>query len=304
MKAGIETEAARPARPLVKAIVHVLYFLAVTAFFVWCRLPDTVVKEASERVLRQQIPQFAWRVASVSVQFPLKVVLAGVEASLPGGQAPPVLVIEQLAVTPGVKALLGGNFVFAYSASLWQGRVTGTVSLPDRSTSIVEMDGAISDLLLASGSRSLTLLGRDVRGKVSGHFRYHGRADTVRGEGEAALALADGGVGLTEPLFGLKQIDVDQSHFDMVLHGGEVTVTKGSFRNKDLRGEISGAVSLSTSLPASRLQLAGWCELFPSFFVNLHLGGGVEEFLRQRGKEGRVPFALHGAVMAPQFTLK
>lgn len=303
MRAYQEREAAWSERPVAKVLAHGLYFLAVTALFICLRLPATAVKEATERALRERMPQFSWHLASVSVRFPLTVVLAGVELSLPG-QTPPLLAIDRLALTPAIMPLLQGAYALDYHATLGQGTLSGSIALPERSTSRVALSAEFNDLELSLGARPLSLLGREVSGKLKGSFHYHGRTDWVQGEGKASLVLKDGGVGLAEPVFGLTRVDFEQVLLDLVLQGSDLAVKKGNFRSRDFSGEVSGTVQLNRSLPQSPVQLDGRCELFPSFFVNLNLGDKAREFLKQHSREGKVPFLLHGALSAPQFTLK
>ncbi|MBU4154051.1 MAG: type II secretion system protein GspN [Proteobacteria bacterium] len=300
----METSAGWSARSFVKAMVYGLYFLAATAFFVWLRLPEATLKEAIERALHEQAPQFAWRVATVSVQLPVTGIFTGIEVFSSREHEPPAVVIDRLSVTPRFMSLLTGSYVVDYTANLLQGEVLGSVSLSEGSAAVVTVTGDHRDMKLSSGPRPMILLGREVSGTVSGSFRYQGRTDRLEGEGEISMALLSGGVSLTQPLFGMTQVDIDQSQFELVLQGTELTIAKGSFRSKDFMGEVLGTVSLATVLPESSLNLEGWCELFPSFFVNQRLTGGVQDFVKQRSKEGKIPFLLNGLVAVPQFSLK
>lgn len=285
-------------------MAYVLYFVIVLLFFVGLRLPSATIKKVVEQALHEQVPQFVWRIAAVSVQFPFTGVVNGIEAFSPGEQNYPVFVVNRLTITPVIMTLFKGSYSLDYSANLWQGNVSGTVSLPERSTAIVDMKGECRSLLLSQGSRPLTVLGRDVRGKVNGRFHYRGSTDRLQGEGGASMALVSGSVSLIQPLFGMTQVDIDQSQLDLVLHGTEMAITKAGFRSKDFGGEMLGTVSIASGLMESSVNLNGWCELFPSFFVNQHFSDGVQDFLKQRSKEGKILFSLNGLVAAPQFTLK
>lgn len=304
MKVGAEQETVRVARPLVKVLAYGLYFVVVTAFFIWFRLPATVLKEATERALHEKAPQLVWRVAQVALQFPLAIALEEVAVSKPGGQDSPWFVLERLTITPAILPLLRGGLALDFQAKFWQGTLSGAVNLPERSATLVDMKAEFADLVLPAGTHPLTVLGRELHGKASGRLRYRGRLDAVQGEGEASLRLSAGGVSLTEPLFGLTKVEVDQSQFDLVLQGAALAVKKGSFRNKDFVGELAGVLTLNSLLSASEMQLEGWAELFPSFFVNLHLTGGAQDFVKKRSRDGKIPFALQGLLTAPRFTLK
>lgn len=299
-----EREPVQRARPLLRLLAYGLYFVAVTALFISLRIPANALQEATERLLNERVPQFSWRLATVTLRFPATLVLAGVEVSAPTQDSPPVLTVDQLKLHPAFISALKGEYALDYQATLGQGRVSGSVSLPERSASVVALGGQFSDLLLSSGSQPLTVLGRELRGKVSGSFRYRGRSDRVQGEGEAAVELTDGGVSLAEPLFGLTRVDFSRAQLDLVLQGVDLAVKKVEFRSRDFAGEVSGAITLDRSLPQSQLQVAGWCELFPSFFVSLKLGDGVQDFLKKHSRDGKIPFMLHGVLAAPQFTLK
>jgi type II secretion system protein N len=303
MKAHLERESAWAARPVVKGVAYALYFLGVTAIFICLRLPVSAVQEATERALHQGLPQFSWRLASVAVRLPLTFVLVGVEASAPGQDAP-VFKVDRLALTPAIMPLFTGAYRLDYQATVGQGTLSGTVGLPERSTNVVAVSGEFADMLLSSGDRPLTLLGREVAGRVKGRFRYQGRGDAMQGVGEASVELTAGGVSLAEPLFGITRVDFDHAELDLALQGADLAVKKGDFRSKDFAGEVSGVVTLNRALPESQMRLDGWCELFPSFFANLKLGGGVQDLLKQHSKDGKIPFMLHGAMTAPLITLK
>lgn len=304
MNGTVEKEAFWAARPLLKALAYGGYFVVALLFFVWWRLPETVLKETAERLLHDKAPQLDCRLGKVTVQLPLTLVVSAAQVTLPGGAKPLVLTLDRLAITPLPLSLAQGTPAVRFNAALWQGQVEGTLRLPGDVSQAVDLTAEVAKLVLPDGEQALNLLGREVRGKLSGKLRYRGRLDTLAGEAEASLTLLTGGINLAEPLFGVTKIDLDQVQLEVALHGSELALKKGVFRSKDLAGELSGSVALNQALASSTLQVEGWCEMYPSFFVNLHLTGGVEKFLKQRSRDGKIAFALQGALAAPQVTLK
>ena len=284
---------------------YVLYALIITAGLLYLRFPSEVIKDYLETRGERSNSPFSLSVGKVSPSLPFGLKLQETQISQSANPNKIIFRADRLSIKPTMGTLLVGKLNFCFEGLAYDGVLRGCANFSEKSlqppfsASIVLKDIRMGKYDLRS------LIGRHVEGRLDGTVAYNGKNNLlIEGGGEADLRLSDGRLELLQPILSLDSIDFSQVSIKMALQNRKINLTQVALEGPNMRGTLSGIISLQKDIGKSRLDLRGTIEPFSDFFKSLPGTRDVVKLFQRRLKRGTLTFIIRGTLKEPsiQFT--
>lgn len=287
-----------------KYLGYILFSILLLVALLYFRFPSEALKTYVQRTADEMSPHYQVSIGNAEVAFPFGVNLLAttvVPRTSPGTR---VFFTEKLFIRPELISFLMGHLKYRFECAAYNGEVTGILRFQGR-----DMDGPftttleLSDIRMADHDDLAALIGRSVKGTVGGTINYSGQPDLlINGTGEANLMFSDGSVQLLEPILGLAAVNFDSLRIKMVLDKRKISLTDVALEGPDLKGTLSGTVSLRKNFYSSRLSLRGSIEPLEG------MPGGKDtsdamKFLKRGLRRGKISFVIRGTPRDPRIRL-
>ena len=288
-----------------KWLGYVLYAVIIVAGLLYLRFPSGLIKDYLEtRGERSHFP-FSVSIGQVSPSLPFGLKLHETRVSQRANPNKIVFRADRVSIQPTIGSLLVGKLNLCFEGLAYDGVLKGCAHFTEESlqapfaTSIVIKDIRMGKYDLPS------LIGRHVKGSLDGTITYNGKNNLfIEGSGEADLRLSDGSVELLQPILTLESIDFSQVSIKMALQNRKINLTQVALEGPNMRGTLSGIISLQKEIGKSRLDLRGTIEPFSDFFKSLPGTRDTVKLFQRRLKRGTLSFIIRGTLTEPsiQFT--
>jgi len=288
-----------------KWLGYVLYAVIIVAGLLYLRFPSGLIKDYLEtRGERSHFP-FSVSIGQVSPSLPFGLKLHETRVSQRASPNKIVFRADRVSIQPTIGSLLVGKLNLCFEGLAYDGVLKGCAHFTEESlqapfaTSIVIKDIRMGKYDLPS------LIGRHVKGSLDGTITYNGKNNLfIEGSGEADLRLSDGSVELLQPILTLESIDFSQVSIKMALQNRKINLTQVALEGPNMRGTLSGIISLQKEIGKSRLDLRGTIEPFSDFFKSLPGTRDTVKLFQRRLKRGTLSFIIRGTLTEPsiQFT--
>ena len=284
---------------------YVLYAVIITAGLLYLRFPSEVIKDYLETRGERSHSPFDLSVGQVSPSLPFGLKLQETQVSQSANPNKIIFRADRLSIRPTIGTLLVGKLNLRFEGLAYDGVLKGYANFSEKSlqapfsASIVLRDIRMGKYDLRS------LIGRHVEGKLDGTVAYNGKNNLlIEGSGEADLRLSDGRLELLQPILSLDSIDFSQVTIKMALQNRKINLTQVALEGPNMRGTLSGIISLRTEIGKSRLDLRGTIEPFSDFFKSLPGTRDTVKLFQRRLKRGTLTFVIRGTLAEPsiQFT--
>jgi type II secretion system protein N len=284
---------------------YVLYAFVVTAGLLYLRFPSGLIKDYLETRGERSNSPFSVSIGQVSPSLPFGLKLQKARLAQRANPNKIIFRADRVSVKPTIGTLLVGNLNLCFEALAYDGVLKGCANFIEKrlqapfSTSIVLKDIHLDKYDLRG------LIGRHVEGRLDGTVAYNGKNDLlIEGSGEADLRLSDGRLELLQPILSLETIDFNQVSVKMALQNRKINLTQVALEGSNMRGTLSGIISLQKDIGESRLDLKGTIEPFSDFFKSLPGARNMVKLFQRRLKRGTLSFIIRGTLKEPsiQFT--
>lgn len=284
---------------------YVLYAVIITAGLLYLRFPSEVIKDYLETRGERSHSPFHLSVGQVSPSLPFGLKLQETQVSQSANPNKIIFRAHRLSIRPTIGTLLVGKLNLCFEGLAYDGVLKGCANFSKRSlqapfsASIVFRDIRMGKYDLRS------LIGRHVEGKLDGTVAYNGKNNLlIEGSGEADLRLSDGRLELLQPILSLDSIDFNHVTIRMALQNRKINLTQVALEGPNMRGTLSGIISLRKEIGKSRLDLRGTIEPFSDFFKSLPGTRDTVKLFQRRLKRGTLTFVIRGTLAEPsiQFT--
>lgn len=284
-------------RWLLSSTVYLLYTSVVLLFLLWLLFPADIVKGYLEQRLDKQYAQFDWKIGSLGLALPDKIVLTNVRVN-PAGTKNSLLILNQLAFAPDLKHIFGENKKIRYNLEMLQGTIRGHILLPSDSTQ-VECIGTLDGLHLEQLEFLQQDLQRRLNGTAAGTFSGQVKKDksgqvTLRGN----LNLSDGVLQFRQPVLGLGQLPYTKIETDFSYKANQWTFEKGKLQAASMNGIFRGNILSEDSLADSQVQFEGSLTPRSEMFSEMK-NSKMMQMVRAHLKDGALPFTVRGTVGSP-----
>ena len=284
---------------------YALYAVLITAALLYLLFPAEAIKDYLETKGERSNSRFGLSIGQVSPSLPFGLKLLQAQVSQSAHPNKVVFRADRLSIRPTIGSLLGGKLRLCFEGLAYDGVLEGCANLGEKglqgpfSASIVLKEILMGKVDLPS------LIGRHVEGSLDGTIIYNGKNNhLIEGSGEAALRLSDGRLELLQPILSLDSIDFDQVSIKMALQNRKISLTQVALEGPNMRGTLSGIISLRKEIGNSRLDLRGTIEPFSDFFESLPGTQDTVKLFKRLLKRGTLSFIIRGTLTEPslQFT--
>ena len=281
---------------------YVLYGLVLIALLLYLRFPSDAVKDYIQAEGERANPPFTLSVDHIGPLIPFGLKFVKTRVSLRDSPNTLILKADGLSLRPSLLSLLGGKPDYSFRCAAYKGDTSGSIRLQEEGKKAsVDAEIELTNVDLGEYTYLQELIGRTVKGTLSGTIKYNGQyRPMLDGSGEANLSLSEGMVELAEPFLTLKSIDFDEMEIDMVLNKRKINVGHLEFKGKQLQGKLSGTISLGKVLSESALSLSGTIEPFAALFESAEGAQETVAFLRGRLNQGTFTFTIEGTLGQPK----
>jgi type II secretion system protein N len=284
---------------------YVLYAVIITAGLLYLRFPSGLIKDYLETRGERSNSPFSVSIGQVSPSLPFGLKLQETRVSQRAKPNKIIFRADRVSIKPTIGSLLVGKLNLCFEGLAYDGVLKGCANFTEKrlqapfSTSVVLKDIRMGKYDLPS------LIGRHVEGSLEGSITYIGKNNLLmEGRGEADLRLLDGRVELLQPILSLDSIDFNQVSIKMALQNRKSNLTQVALEGPNMRGTLSGIISLQKEMGKSRLDLRGTIEPFSDFFESLPGTRDTVKLFQRRLKRGTLSFTIRGTLSEPsiQFT--
>jgi type II secretion system protein N len=232
----------------------------------------------------------------------------------------PTIDVDELSIGVRPWSLLGKARTVVLDADLYDGTISGTVSL-DEKGQLFDADVDVDDVDLAKCTPLLAVLGVPATGKIEASVELDlGATPEKDGEGNVKLAVKGLTLGPGSPKaaaafggFTLPVIDLGNLTGEMPIVQGKGTLQGMKLDGKDVQLELGGDISVKSRFGMSRLDLDGWFFPTPALFEKdpklktaIELGeslGASSGLSKSKDEEGHYHFTVKGTVSNPNAQL-
>jgi type II secretion system protein N len=284
---------------------YVLYAVIITAGLLYLRFPSEAIKDYLETRGDRSHSPFELSVGQVSPTLPFGLKLLKTQVSQSANPNKIIFRADRLSIRPTIGTLLVGKFNFCFEGLAYDGVLRGCANFSEKSLQ-PPFSAAIELKDISMGKYDLrSLIGRHVEGRLDGTVAYNAKNDLlIEGRGEADLRLSDGRLELLQPILSLDSIDFRLVFIKMALQNRKINLTQVALEGPNMRGTLSGIISLQKDIGKSRLDLRGTIEPFSDFFESLPGTRDMVKLFQRRLKRGTLTFIIRGTLKEPsiQFT--
>jgi type II secretion system protein N len=285
-----------------KYVGYILFSILLTAALLYYRFPSEALKTYVQRTAEEMSPHYQVYIEDAQVAFPLGIHLSTTTVAAKDRPGTRLFIADTLSIRPEIVSLLRGKSAYAFDGVAYSGDLKGTVRFENRSTAApFTTTMALSDIHMADYDYLSTLIGRNVKGILDGTLTYKGQKDLLmNGTGEADLKISNGWVQLLEPIFGLEAFRFDTLRIRMLLEKQRINLTNVELEGPELKGTLSGTISLRKDFAGSRLSLRGSIEPLEGMFRGEKEGTDAMKLLKRGLRRGKISFVIRGTPGDPR----
>jgi len=281
---------------------YILYFLIITAGFLYLRFPSDVISDYLRNAVNKPNIPIVLSIDQITPWPTLGLKVDGAEISLKDASAPNLFEAESIIVRPEIWAFVKGSGRYCFQCQAYGGDIKGCVQFRQRAVTppfYAEME--LKDVQIGGNKYLEELAGRRIQGNLTGTLYYSGQANNpISGDGGANLRLLDGAIELLLPLLGLDSISFNEIVIDVVLKKRMIHIARCDLSGDQLKGKVSGDISLRKQIERSSLNLRGELEPFAAFFTSAEGDSSTMNILKKRLKRGALSFVIRGTLREPK----
>jgi len=281
---------------------YIFYGILLLVVLLYFRFPSGAFSAYLQAKADEISPRYHVLVGKVRPSLPFGVKFLRTKVSLRGYPDKIPFFSESLRIKPEIISLVKGKSKYEFDCFAYRGEIKGYVHFTNN-----RMDGPFTTSIglqyvhLHDYGYLSTLIGRDVKGILGGTITYSGQSKLlINGVGEANLGIADGRVEILQPILGLNSVDFDELRIKMFLDKQKINVASVELEGPDLRGTLSGTISLNKDFSESTLALKGSIEPLAGLFTSDKGDTEALQFLRRRLKRGKLSFVIRGTPAEPK----
>ncbi len=281
---------------------YTLYGILLTIGLLYYLFPSDAIRDYLQARVDRANPQLRLSVGHVSPSFTLGLKLLETQLFYKANPDRFSFKADRLVIRPTIWSFLQGNPGFCFDGLMYGGALKGCVRITKENVK-APFAGSVElkDISVGDYDDLQVLIGRHVKGRLGGTITYSGSYNSmVGGSGEADLKLSEGLIELLQPILMLESIDFSELLIKLVLKNQKIKLTHVELKGPNMRGTLSGVVSLKKEFLKSSLNLRGTIEPFADFFKSLPGTRDTVKFFKQRLKRGKLSFIIHGTLTEPR----
>jgi len=249
-----------------KWLPYLLFFIAVTVFFMYHLFPSNIVKNYITYNLNKIYPDINITIDYIKPAFSPGLRLYNVGFY---HQNNSLLVAEQIKIAPGLLSLFSPKSTYFFKGRTYGGTIKGKGEVvKNEPARPVMIDAKISGIQAKDIPAIQNLTGRKISGMLDGNFIYSN--DNRSGENlSAKFIISDCEIKLLTPVFMLESATFSKIEADLTMKNRKLQVKQCIIKGNQMDGFISGTITLKKPLVKSVLNLAGTIKPHQPFLEKL-----------------------------------
>jgi len=277
------------------------YIICVTVFFLYMLFPQEAAMEYLSGYLGEYYPDYAVTADTIKPDFPPGLKLDGVDIRYNGEKW---VNLEQLHIRPKYLTVFSTAKTVRFKGKAYQGDLWGTIEF-EQSAESYEMKASaeLKGILLEENEHLQTLSGRKIAGRLDSTLVY----GSEKGEDKRLnvnLHVADGEVGLTNPLFSINNLAFETVDAELVVDRRSLKLKRCTVDGDQVKGDVTGVVLFRQPFERSRLEFKG--NVKPQHLLMASLKKVLPKSMLPSKKTGEkgFPVKLYGTIEKPKFSLR
>jgi len=277
------------------------YIICVTVFFLYMLFPQEAAMEYLSGYLGEHYPDYAVTADTIKPDFPPGLKLDGVDISYNGEKW---VNLEQLHIRPKYLTVFSTAKTVRFKGKAYQGDLWGTIEFEQSAESYEMIASAeLKGILLEENEHLQTLSGRKIAGRLDSTLVY----GSEKGEDKRLnvnLHVADGEVGLTNPLFSINNLAFETVDAELVVDRRSLKLKRCTVDGDQVKGDVTGVVLFRQPFERSRLEFKG--NVKPQHLLMASLKKVLPKSMLPSKKTGEkvFPVKLYGTIEKPKFSLR
>ncbi|MCG6908730.1 MAG: type II secretion system protein GspN [Deltaproteobacteria bacterium] len=282
-------------------ILYPGYILGITIVFLYMLFPSEAAKGYITGYLDRHYPDYQVTVGNVAPVFPPGLVLESISLAYRGDK---YLDLTWLKVRPRYLSLFKSWKTLLLEGRAYSGDLKGSVDFQKGPSMYrIKTVADLSGIMLEECEPIQTLSGRKVAGVLGSAIRYSSEKGPD-GKLYVDLAVADGGIGLTNPVFSISNLEFDRLDAELIVDTRSLRLKRCDVRGKQVNGSVTGIILFRKPIEKSRLEFKG--NVMPQHLLLASLQKVLPKSLlpsRKAGDKG-YPIKLYGTIEKPKFVLR
>ncbi len=283
-----------------KWLPYLIFFIAVTVFFMYHLFPSDIVKNYIIYNLNKIYPDINITIDYIKPAISPGLRLHNVDLY---HQSNSLLAAEQITIAPGLLSLLGPKSTFFFKGRAYGGIIKGKGEVSKNKPARPAMiEANISGIQVKDIPAIQNLTGSDISGMLSGNFTYSN--DNRSGENlSAKLIISDCELKLSTPVFMLESVTFNRIEADLAMKNRKLQVKQCIIKGNQMDGSISGSITLKKPLGKSVLNLAGTIKPHQLFLEKLGKDLPANLLPKKIFDKNGFPIRFYGRLDKPGFSL-
>jgi len=282
-------------------VLYTGYIVCATLFFLYMLFPQEAAMEYLSGYLGEHYPDYVVTADTIKPDFPPGLKLDGVDFSFQGEKW---VNLEQLHIRPKYLSAFSTVKTVRFKGKAYQGDLWGTIDF-DTSAGPYEIKASaeLKGIQLEENEHLQTLSGRKIAGRLDSTLVY----GNEKGENmhlDVNLHVADGEVGLTNPVFSINNLAFETIDAELVVDRRTLKLKRCTADGAQVKGNVSGVVLFRQPFERSRLEFKG--NVKPQHLLMASLKKALPKSMlpSKTASEKGIPVKLYGTIEKPKFSLQ
>jgi type II secretion system protein N len=286
---------------LIKWMLYGGYVIAVTVFFLYVLFPADAAMEYFSGYLAKHHPEYDVTADTVKPSFPPGLNLHTVSIAYQGDTW---IDLEKIYVRPDYLSVFSSSKKVLFTGRAYSGNLKGFIDLQKEEPAYrMNMAAKLKGIRLEENEYLQTLSGRKISGRLDSTIDLDG--DNKKGNSlNVTLQVAEGEVGLTNPVFSINSIAFDKLEAELTVDRRSLKLKRCDVDGDQVKGDVTGVVLFRQPFERSRLEFKG--NVIPQHLLMASLQKALPKSLlpsKKSGKKG-FPVKLYGTIEKPKFSLR
>ena len=285
---------------LIKWVLYSGYVIAVTLIFLYVLFPADAAVEYFSGYLAKHYPDYAVTADTVKPSFPPGLNLRAVSIAYQGDTW---IELEKVCVRPHYLSVFSPSKKLLFTGKAYSGDLKGSMNVKkDEAAYQMTLAAELKGVRLEENEYLQTFSRRKIAGRLDSTIDF-GR-DQAENSLNVTLHVADGEVGLTNPVFSINNLSFDKLEAELVVDRRSLKLKRCEVNGDQVEGDVTGVVLFRQPFERSRLEFKG--NVIPQHLLMASLKKALPKSLLPSKKTGEkgFPVKLYGTIEKPKFSLR
>ncbi|MBN2061312.1 MAG: type II secretion system protein GspN [Deltaproteobacteria bacterium] len=279
--------------------IYILYGIIVAFVFLYLRFPSVAFCEYFQSEFGRIFPNHRLSIGNISPALPFGLKFKSLQISNRQGSQWRID-IDRFSFMPEILSYLQGKSGCRLDAQMYEGDLKGEIGFPEGVKGgpyTAELE--IKDLNLGTDSVLTNITGYNMAGRLAGNLRAGAKDAFLNDDNiDGVFDISDGYFSLPGPFLGMNSVFFTSLRIKMSLNKTRLNLAGLELRSEEMFVNASGTLLLNEKFSLSNLDIKGSIEPYADLLKSI-TSSATKGSLREKLKEGKIPFIIHGTVLNP-----